>query len=272
MDSTQPYTTRGASERTLLLLLLVIMWIAFGTLYFVRYVQNPKSFIVPERLLEYRVRGDSVDLVRQIRLAEEQYARMNHYKSSLRLEFSVFSQIKLAEVSGDMAALIKPRYLSDTTELIVVPSIFSPSQGDTIAHVLYKDGSPRYSVCIDLYRGPPSPPQKYFGRGSAEPSTLKETLRAVLSSLENELEDIRVECDNAQARLKALNEELDGVKNAVRLGYFDFLIYSANMHVSFNSDGIIPGTSSMRFFCVVHRSVVLVLSYLLALAHWKRKD
>jgi hypothetical protein len=241
---------------------VAIIWASFAYIYFYLYQQNRYNFYLPSQQEQNRLIIDSTNITDEInrlsiklneccQVLEQDEVELKGV-SRIRNNFSIEPTPK----KGDTFNL-----RGDTTYQAVILKLNDNCIiGDTLFRVLNKQTQKIYYCKLKL------PDEEWAKVSKGDPNSnysIKSKLSKYEDIVRDELENLNYKQKNLNRNIKQLANKQSTLNTNSILTYFDFLIFSANIHTTLGFNGIIPTSSILRFICVLHKLLALYFYYLL---------
>jgi hypothetical protein len=270
MDNNIQYRNGYFSIRWRLWTILFVVWVSFSYLYFYLYQQNYYNFYLPSQQEQSRLTIDSSNIKAEINRLKtklgECYTTLEHDEveikgiSRIRNNFSIEPFPK----KGDKFYL-----RGDTTYQAIILRLDDDSSiGDTLFYVLHKPTNKIYYCKLRLH-------DEEWAKVSKDDPNSSYSIMKKLSENEDiireELENLHERQKSIKNMIKSLSIKQNILSTTNILNFFDFLIFSANIHTTLGFNGILPISTLLRFICILHKLIVLYLYYLLYTKYKEKK-
>lgn len=257
--------------RTWLYVILMFEFVFFTLIYFIQYNNNNYHFFQSYQQEKQRLFADSIFYSRELEIESKLYNELLNLKDTLSLENRYLGKVFnfLADPKVKLNDTIS---LEDTDTFIRVANIDGTTkEGEEIFTI--------YFVCDSLIEKSKKVNlkleynsfSKYANKSSSnENDNIIIKIEAQKAMAWKDLNAIYSKLSIAEKNLNKVHGILKNLKQNSDLDLIDFLIFTGNIHTSLSFNGIMPASQSMRFICLMHKILVILLYYLL-LTKYKKK-
>ena len=248
----------------------VIVFVIFTFVYYFLYRENTANFYLPGEQENKRLKIDTSVLIKELMTLDKCLCDVQSEKKIIDLELDALSAIinklqeKIRITMGNNFKLADNKY-----NILICKIDDNCKENDTLFEVISDSIKFRHAALLklkhtDFTKFPHSHHEtnkddKIIDKLKAQ----EEYTRDRINNLENK-EFIYIE-----EKQNILNE-LDDERKGYTLNFWDFVILSGNIHTSFGFNGIVPTSSKVRFLCLVHKTIMLII-YFFIYKYWKEK-
>lgn len=269
MTPTQSYKEDYTSIRIFLIIILCVEFCGFSFFYYSQYKQNSYNFFQSYQQEAERIKIDSINKISQLNKEIIKLNSARQEREAAYLEMRYISRIINILTNGDT-----PRdtiSIENTNSYIKIHQLSDDQKENDTLFIIHEIGPTRHTHVVKLKL-------KHYGWskfGDKLATNEKDNILKKLNEQEKLVRNDLVQLRNSEfvysERVNYLTEEIKYIKRG-SLDIIDFFIFTGNIHTSLGFNGIIPASSKMRLWCLVHKIIVIILYYFLYTKFKTQKD